>query len=165
MSRANIFVIAAAALVGVAAWSWWAGGFPEERQIRRRIAEFAEEFNNESGHGLAAMARAARLGQFFTDDVIVELGKGSPPIVGRETLMGMAARLQPRTAAFILTFEDVTVETLEEVRAAIGLTAVLRRRHVASGEESLDAREFTVELARGEGDWQIRRVVAVDTLR
>ena len=29
-----------------------------------------------------------------------ELGQGSPPIQGRETLMGMATRLQPRTAAF-----------------------------------------------------------------
>ena len=35
---------------------------------------------------------------------------GAAPIRGRETLIGMAGRLQPRTAAFQLQFEDVTID-------------------------------------------------------
>ena len=48
----------------------------------------------------APEARSAQLGTFFTEDVDVELGSGAAPIHGRATIIGMAARLQPRTAAF-----------------------------------------------------------------
>jgi hypothetical protein len=111
------------------------------------------------------MARAARLGQFFTEDVVIELGRGSQPIHGRETLMGMAARLQPRTAAFTLALNDVGVLLLEEARAEATLTALIRRRNGTAGEESLDAREFSAELQNTDGEWRVSRVVAVDTLR
>ena len=154
----------AVAALAAAAWLWW-GGSPDEREIRRRVASFAADFNDGTTEGLASVARAARLGGYFTEDVVVELGHGSPPIEGRETLVGMAARLQPRTAAFDLTFEDVTIESLDGDRAETSLTAVIRRRSVSSGEQSLDAREFAAELTRSGGVWRVRRIVAVDTLR
>jgi hypothetical protein len=158
---------AALLLVSVSAavlWWWWSAT-PDERAIRQRFETFAEEFNASTTDGLGTVARAARLGDYFTPDVVVELGEGTAPIHGRETLIGMAARLQPRTAAFVMEFQDVTIETLHEARADVALTLVIRRRSMVSGEESIDAREFSAEMRKDDGTWRVGRAVAIDTLR
>ena len=98
-------------------------------------------------------------------DYWFELGQGSPPIRGRETLMGMASRLQPRTAAFVLEFDDVNVEFADPDQGEVTFTALFRRRSQASGEESIDAREFAGEVVRSAGRWRVSKVTAIDTLR
>jgi hypothetical protein len=145
--------------------AWWYAGASEERAIKRRFAEFVAEFNASTTDGLGTVARAARLGSYFTPDIVVELGHGSPPIHGRETLIGMAARLQPRTAAFLVELDDVTVEMVDAEHANVTLTVVIRRRTIGTDEESIDAREFAADVTRTSGAWQMQRVVAVDTLR
>lgn len=163
MGRARLAVVAAIA-IAAAGW-WWYSGDPAERAIRGRLQALAGEFNESTTDGLGTVARAARLGSYFTDDVAIELGQGSPAIQGRETLIGMAARLQPRTAAFELELDDVGVEMVDETHANVTLTIVIRRRNVSSGEESIDAREFSTEMRYADGDWRLARVVAIDTLR
>ena len=76
----------------------------------------------------------------------------------------MAERLQPRTAAFRLQFEDVTV-TMDpgETTADVHLTAEFIRRSITTGEESLDAREFSLGMQKVGGEWRIARVTAIDT--
>jgi hypothetical protein len=155
-----ILILAAAGL-----WIWRYALPSDEREIKRRLHDFADEFNVATTDGLSTIARAASLGQFFTEDVVVELGSGSPPINGRDTLIGMAARLQPRTAAFILELDDIGVTFVDATRADAALTAVIRRRTIGSGEQSLDAREFSAELRRIDGEWRISRVTAVETLK
>jgi hypothetical protein len=166
MSKRAQAGVVAIVVVGLATfWIWRAFGTPAEREIRQRLHGLAAEFNEATTDGLGTVARAARIGQFFTPDVVVELGQGSPPIHGRETLMGMAARLQPRTAAFEVELSDLNVALHGDDRAEVALTMVIRRRSMTSGDESLDAREFSTELQRLDGDWRISRVVAIDTLR
>jgi hypothetical protein len=157
--------LAVAAVVVTVLWVWSTRQTPQEREIRARVDEFTAAFNAAAGEGLGGLAHAARLGQFFTDDVVLELGHGSAPIQGRETVMGMAARLQPRTAEFLLEVVDVTVAPGGEGEAELSLTAVLRRRSGLPRGESLDARELAVEIERHAGAWQVSRLVAVDTLR
>jgi hypothetical protein len=71
----------------------------------------------------------------------------------------------PRTAAFRLQFEDVSVAMAAGGETAdVHLTAEFIRRSMTTGEESLDAREFTIGMRRVGGEWQIARVTAVDTL-
>jgi hypothetical protein len=151
------------AVAGFAAWRY--AGSAEERAIERRMTEFVAEFNASTTDGLGTLARAARLGAYFTPDIVVELGQGSPPIQGRETLIGMATRLQPRTAAFDVELDDVTVEMLDEHQASVTLTVVIRRRSLGTGEASIDAREFAADVVNTDGSWQMKRVVAIDTLR
>jgi hypothetical protein len=154
-----------AALVAAAAVFWQLSGSPDARAIRQRFDELAADVNGTGGGGLDAVTRAARLAGHVTPDVVVELGQGSPPIEGRETLIGMAGRLQPRTAAFDLEFQDVTIEEVAGGRAEVAFTAVIRRRTSAS-DESMDAREFRAQMVRGDdAEWRIARVVAIDTLR
>jgi len=133
--------------------------------VRRLFDDFVTEFNAGTSGGFATLAHAVRIGEFFTPDVVVELGQGSPAIQGRETLIGMAGRLQPRTAAFVIEIDDVSVEFTGPDRGDVTFTTVIRRRSVVSGEESIDAREFAAEVVRGGGRWRLSRVAAIDTLR
>jgi hypothetical protein len=121
--------------------------------------------NRSTVDGLGPEARGAQLGAFFTEDVDVDLGKSAAPIHGRDTVIGMADRLQPRTSAFQLKFEDVGVAMVPGGETAnVHLTAEFIRRSITTGEQTLDAREFTIGMRRVGGQWQIARVTAVDTL-
>ena len=134
--------------------------------MRARLQAFVGHGQQQHRRRPGPEARGAQLGAFFTEDVDVELGQGAAPIHGRETIIGMAERLQPRTAAFRLKFEDVTVAMAPGGEAAdVHLTAEFIRRSITTGEESLDAREFTLGMRRVGGEWQIARVTAVDTLK
>jgi hypothetical protein len=163
--RAQAALLVLVAIAGAAFWIWRTYAGPEERAVRQRLDALAGEFNSATTDGLGVAMRAARLAQYFTDDVVVDLGQGSPPIQGRETLIGMASRLQPRTSAFVLELDDVAVQLVDASVAEVALTVLIRRRTAGSEEESLDAREFSVELRQNAGEWDISRVVAVDTLR
>jgi hypothetical protein len=158
-------VLAALVIGAVALWIWWTRPTPQEREIHRRLDEFTATFNAAAGNDLSGLAHAAKFGQFFTDDVVVELGRDSPPIQGREMVTGMAGRLQPRREEFLLELVDVTIPAMEDGRADLSLTAVLWRRAAVPAPESLDAREFSAEMRKVDGVWQVSRVRAVDTLR
>lgn len=161
-NRKIIAVSALAIALGVWGWrSWW----PDDRRdIRRRLHAFEAEFNDSTTDGLGTVARAARLASYFTDDVVVELGQGSPPIRGRDTLIGIASRLQMRTAAFTLQLLDLRVDLAPPNAADVTLTASFRRRSIASGEESIDAQEFGVHLIKA-GEWRVSSVKAIEPFR
>ncbi len=153
-------------LVVIVAMIVWRGRTSsDERAIRGRIEDFRSEINAITKDGLGSAARAAKIGSFFTEDGTVELGEGSPPIHGRETLMGMAARLQPRTAAFRMDLDDIGVELAPGgATADVTLTASFILRSMSTGEESRDAREYALAFVKGGGTWQISKITAIDTL-
>ena len=149
--------------------SWWQG---DKAVIIARLNALVEQVNAHAPAGLGSLSRAAQIGQFFTDDVIVELGRGSAPVTGRETLMAMAARLEPRTSGFTVKLIDINVlVTPNDQSADINLTAEIIRKApdaggpAASAGPSLDAREFTAIMRKVDGEWKIARLTAVDTLK
>ncbi len=162
--RTQALLAGGLAVAAIGVWLWVSGPSPIERRIRGRIDELATIFNAPAPAGPAAVGHALRIVQFFTEDVIVELGCGTPPIQGRDTVMGMATRLQPRTAGFLVAFDDVAVVQADEDHAEVTMTAVIRERG-AAGREAFDARELAASLRRTDGEWRVSRVVAVDTLR
>lgn len=164
--RHAIRVVVALALAALAYAAWRGRASDDERAIRARIQALQNEINTRPGDGLGIVAYAAQVGSYFTDDVTIELGEGAQAIHGRDTLVGMAARLQPRTAAFRLEIDDVSVEMVPGAEAAdVLLTASFVRGSRSSGEESRDAREFSLVCRKNAGTWQIARVTAIDTLR
>jgi hypothetical protein len=168
MSRRRLLATVAVtcAALALAAWAWrtWFPG--DVAIIQGRLSGFRDEVNASAVEGLGTVTRAARIGGYFTEDVVVDLGQGSPPIAGRETIIGMAARLQPRTAAFRLAFDDVgVVLSADRASAEVTLTASFIRRSVSTGEDSMDAREFTLGMLKNNGTWRIGRITAVDTLK
>lgn len=145
-----------------AACGWWG----DERQaIRTRLETFKDRVNASVPDGLDSVTRAAEISQYFTEDVSVELGDGTAPITGREMLMGMAARLQPRTSEFRLDFADINVQLAPGGESAeVDLTAEFIKR-AAGSRQSMDAREFQLTMRREDGQWRIARVMAVQTLK
>lgn len=162
--RTRAVVLGAVALVLASVWAWRAWWPSDELQIRRRLQSFAADFNQGSTDGLGSLARAAQIGSYFTNDIVVDLGKGTPPIQGRETLMGMIARLQPRTAAFTLELLDLNVN-VSGATAEVSLTAAFRLRSLSTGQESLDARELSVGMVKANREWLVSRVSTVEAFR
>ena len=163
--RRNAVIVLTVAALGIASWYLLVPG-GGSANVRARLQALSDMINSSTVDGLGPEARAAQLGAFFTDDVDVDLGGGAAPIRGRETLIGMAGRLQPRTAAFRLQFEDVTITMAPgDAAADVHLTAEIIRRSITTGDEALDAREFTLGMRLVGGEWQIARVTAVDTLK
>lgn len=155
---------AVVAAAGVLAWRAWSGG--EEAAVRARLASLAEQINAPAGEGLGAVAQAAAIGDYFTEDVVIDLGPGTSPIESRPMVIGMAARLRPRIGAFRLVLDDIVVEMAEgEAAAAVRLTVSFIRRSAATGQEPLDAREFALSMRRDDGEWRIARLALVATLR
>ena len=159
--RATIVI----AVVAIAALAWRRGHVGEEDAIRARLETLSQEVNASVTDGLGMAARGAAIGGFFTEDVEVDLGQGTAPIIGRETLVGMAARLQPRTAAFRLALADIGIRmTSRDEAAEATLTASFIRRSISTAEESIDAREFSLLLTKAGGVWRIARITAVSPL-
>jgi hypothetical protein len=165
MPRGRVAALAALGVIlGVGAWYYLTSVDPTT-VIRQRLNTLADEINQSTRDGRGAEARALELSRYLTDDVELDFGPGSPPIQGRAIVIGMAGRLQPRTAAFTLRFQDMNVTLAPDGRSAdVHLTAEFIRRSMATSEESLDAREFSIAMRR-DGDWKIAKVVAIQTLK
>ena len=104
--------------------------------------------------------------KYFTDDVQIEMGRGTSPIEGRPMLIGMAARLQPRLASYKLELDDIGVTLLNgETAADVRLTARFTTRPVAYGQASVDARELALGMERTEDTWRIAKLSIVEALR
>jgi len=154
-----------AVLIGAGVFAWSTRETSDEREIRSRLETLRNEVNTSTKDGIGVALHAAQIGSYFTEDSVVELGEGAAPIKGRETLMGMVARLQPRTAAFRLDLDDVSIEMVPGDAADVLLTASFTRRNISTGEESLDAREYALVMTKADNTWGIARITAIDTLR
>ena len=157
--------LVAIAAVALAVWAWYTWWPSDERAIRRRLDALAATVNEDVPEGLGTVTRAAAIGSYFTDTVVVDFGSGAPPIHGREALIGIAARATPRAAGYTLAIDDVAVALNAEGNADVTCVATLTRRDAASGERSIDARELQLAMTKTDGDWRIARVTALDTLR
>jgi hypothetical protein len=143
---------------------WWSRD--ERAVIRQRLDTFADAVNKGGGSGLAGAAtHAIGLAEFFSNDVVITLGGGSAPIQGRDMLISMATRLQPRTSEYTVDFEDVNVVLGSDGESAdVDLTAKFIRR-APGARQSMDAREFKLQMRRDDGEWKIASVEAIQTLR
>jgi hypothetical protein len=155
---------AAAVLVCLTLAGCWSRD--ERAVIRQRLDAFAEAVNKGGGSGLAGAAtHAIGLANFFTNDVVITLGDGTAPIQGRDMLMSMAMRLQPRTSEYTLDFEDVNVQMGADGQSAeVDLTAEFIHR-APGARQSMDAREFKLQMRRDDGEWKIATAAAVKTLK
>jgi hypothetical protein len=157
LRRAELRVIGIGALVLAVAIVAWRTLFPsDDRQIRRQLTRVAEEINEQS-QGLGAIAQAADVASAFTEDVVIDLGQGTP-IRGRDTVMGIVARLQPRTSRYEVRIRDMVIRVDAGNSASVDLSAT------TSGDTGMDAREFQLQMVKRHGTWLIARVKPVQVL-
>ena len=146
---------------GAFAWTKW---HAEESIVSRHLEALADEVNAGTTDGAGLAARAAQLGQYFTDDVAIDLGPGASAVRGRATVLDMLSRLQPRTSAFQLRLTDTTITLAADQRSADAvLTAEFIRR--GGGEDSIDARELSIQLTKADGTWRIQHLTVVEAFR
>jgi hypothetical protein len=136
--------------------------FPSDEQlIRRRLDELAAAVNTPAD-GLDAVTRAAAIGRALADDVEIRTRQGTA-IRGKDTVMGIAARLEPRSAGLNLKFQDVTVTLDDERHAHVELTATYADPE--SDGHTLDAAEFTLQMVKPAREWLVARVAPVQVLQ
>lgn len=137
----------------------------EEGAIRSRLRSFVQEANRPPAEGLALVAHATSMGDYFTEGVTVDLGPGTTAIEGREMLIGMVARLQPRTSGYEVRLEDTVIQVADDgATAGVAVTVSIIPRKPAPGEGP-DPREFALNMTKSSGTWRIARVTAVQALR
>lgn len=164
--RLAVRLLVVALLIAGGVLAWRSRATPDELAIRARLDSLRNDVNSGAKEGIGSAVYAAKIGNYFTDDVTVELGEGSPPIKGRDTLIGIISRLQPRAAQFHLELDDVTFEMVPGSNSAdVLLTATFTRTSGAASERSLDAREYALVMNKTDGTWRIARITGIDTLR
>jgi hypothetical protein len=164
MPRRTVLLITVVAVLTAGAWFLLRRG-DDGAPVRRRLQQFVDDVNRGATDNRSPDMRAAQFGSFFTDDIEIDLGRGAALIKGRDTLVAMTGRLQPRIAAFSLRFEDINVTVAPGGQSAeVHLTAEFMNRS-APNDRSLDAREFTIDMRRDGEEWRMRRVAAVETLK
>jgi ketosteroid isomerase-like protein len=160
--RLRAIVAAALVLAAIGGWRWWNA---PERQVERLLDGIAEGLSHDRPvTGVATIAAAARLQQYFSPAVVVEVGQPFSQLSGRDAVVSAAARLIAATPALRVEFVDVEIELAaggDTATVRCGVTATLDDR---AGQQTVDARELTLALREAGGRWVVERVASVNIL-
>ena len=152
-------------LVAFLAWRWLLPS--EEDRVRRRLEALAADMNdvNDVRSNVSGLAAMAKVGSYFTADVVIDPGQGAQPLHGREVILSAAASLRPSAGVARLSLTDIDVTLGPDQRsAAVTLTALLTRNREGASQ-TRDAHEFALTMTKRESEWLISHVTSVDTLR
>ncbi len=149
-------------LAALAIYRWWGPG--DERRIRRVLDELAAVASQPAGDGVASLARAAALGRFFTEDVVIDPGAPFQVIRGRDTLVALAAKVRPPAGEWEVQFVDVDVQVADDQMTAVAHLTATVRGAVPGDTRALEARELVVAFRKTDGAWRIARVTGVEPL-
>jgi hypothetical protein len=159
----SLVVVATLAAAGLCGWRAWSPG--PEKAIRQRLGELARTASFGPNEGLLARKlNCDKLAGFFADDaeVRVELDNVVENLKGREKLRDAALGARSAVGSLKLDFRDVNVALgADRQSAEVDLTAMGK----VPGEPDPEVCEFKLLLKRIGGDWMIRRVETVKTLR
>lgn len=140
--------------------------FPSDREkIVRQLNDLASTVSTAGAEtDVARMAKAARIGRFFTEDVTVDLGPPQSPIQGRGTLVALAASAREQ-GRLRVEFIDVQIAIGPgSMSASVDLTAKVSGPDSEDGRPAVDAREFRITFQKVRDEWLISRVEGVRTL-
>jgi SnoaL-like domain len=154
------------AAVALAIWGWRAF-FPSPEQIVRKrligLAQVASFAPNEAS--LMKVARAQKLASFFTSDaeITVDLpGHFPQSINGREEVLQVAMSARTMLKAIKVQFLDIGVKLDDDREAGVAHFTV---KADVAGENTPQVEELEAQFKKLGGDWLIKRVQNVRTLR
>ena len=138
---------------------------PSANPRRVRRASPTSSIRSTQSSGLGSLARAAHLGEFFHTGCRRRARAGQPADSRTRNADGNGQPAAAPHRRLRARADDVNVDLKDpDARGpdAYGSDPAAQR---ASGEESLDAREFAAEARPGRSALAVSRVIAVDTLR
>ena len=146
-------------------WGWRVRSPSPEKAIRQRLVDLARtaSYGPKDG-GLARMLDADKLAGFFTGDaeVKVEVSNAFENLSGRENLREAAMSARAAFASLSVHFYDMNIALgADRQSAEVDLTATGK----VSGEQDPEVCELKFLLKLIGGEWMIRRVESVTTLR
>jgi len=148
--------LTAAAILAVAAYTWWPS---EERVIRRRLNEIAARISVPANEAdLARVTRVVGIRDYLAPDLHVRYGTAEA--TSRETILGALAQWGRSADGVTVEFVDVNL-TLD---AANRDTARAYMTVKVTSKDSVDAKEADVGLARVDGVWIVTSAESKETL-
>lgn len=160
----RVVLLAVVAGLALLAWRWLHPD--DESLIRTRLSRLAGDVSFARGEGsFAKLSYADKVVGHFTREVEITLGGQVPELAGihgrdqlRELALGARAQAQQVKVQFLDVKPAVDPGGLEA-------TAVLTVLADVNGEKNAVAQELEMTLSKTTGEWLIRRVEAVKTLR
>lgn len=153
-------------LVAAGAWGWKTLFPGPETIIRKRLLEVARTASVEGSEGnFVRLAKAQKLAGFFTQDVEVMLeipGYHSAGINGRAELQQAVLMARSRSSTLKFKLVDVNVAVAPDGTSAV---AHFTGEATITGETGIQAEEMKANLVKQDGEWLIKRVETVPTLR
>ncbi len=145
----------AIAAVGLAAYLLWPS---EEHRVRARVEALADSLGVPTGEpDLARLSRAARVREYFTEDVTVDFEAREDLFLrGREAVAGIVARPGPARAGVRIELSKLTI-TVDTTRRSADVRCEGRvvSRDPAADPPTLDARLVCLTLRRVDGAWLV----------
>ena len=152
-----------AVLVGYFTYQWW---FNPSRAIKWQLGELAAALSApaDGTSDMDRVTRAARLRNYFAEDVRIHMGPSDPDITSRDALVGaMSVWTQP--GGWRVEFVDVQITIDSDSTARAYMTVEMTSRDPATGQSTFDAREANVGLAERDGAWVITTAEPAETLQ
>jgi hypothetical protein len=161
--RHVILVVAAVAGLWVLSQWWFPGDEAQIRAVLDRIAAGISAEASDSQVGRAA--RVAALADAFDPEVIVSAGPPFSKVVGRDMVLGTAARMNATIRNLEIAFRDVQVTVADDHSQATVMLTAEARFDEGSGGRGLEARELQVTLRPTDDGWVVARAVLRETLQ
>ena len=159
----------AAVLVIAVMMSGCGGG--DEGAIKNQMSAIAQALSVPASEGeLGRITRIASLRNALAENIQVSTGAPvrpgaqiPPELVGRDAVLGLAARWSPPRAGVTVEFVDVQV-TVADGGATAQVYCTAQATSGPPEQPVVDARELTVGFAKIGGEWLVSSVRPEDTL-
>jgi hypothetical protein len=157
--RKRVALVVALALIAIAARAFW---FSDARVIHRRLdalAETASVTTNETD--IDRLARAARLGTFVTDDVMIRSDVSSF-VGGKQAVVGLALQGAAADGPMTVAFDDVQISVTDPATATVLVTV-----RVTTDNPQVEPprpRQVNATLSKVNGLWLLSRAEVLRTL-
>lgn len=166
-SRRILLVTAGLALAGAVAWLIleYDPRAREIRHIQQRLGALATAVSfRENDPPFVRLGYGGRLTDYFAESVEIDIALGSRGMhetINREQLKEGATGLRAANRGLSVEFIDIAVTP--------GPTSTNASAHLTSkiyfiGDPDYFVQEFRIDLRKGSGDWQVRRIATVRTM-
>jgi hypothetical protein len=150
---------------GGAYWVWTVIFPPPDKVIRKRLGELQQIASFDSREApFAKLTNAKRFSMFFTSDVkiIVDLPEQRGVLQGRDELFQRAVGVRNALTGLDVKFLDINVGLgSDRASALVNLTATAK----IPGEKDFMVQEMELAMGKEGGQWLIRQVKTVRTLK